>query len=102
MPKEKPKKAVHKQVDEKKVKKHVHHPPVHDEHGNIIEEARDEVIEVVVPVMGTVYEEMTPEEIAELEKQQELPHIPTLEERVTELERLVAELTAKPKPKPKP
>lgn len=102
MPKERPKKAVHKRVDEKKVKKHVHHPPVHDEHGNIIEEARDEVIEVVVPVMGTVYEEMTDEEVAELEKQQDLPHVPTLEERVTELERIVAELTAKPKPKPKP
>ena len=102
MPKEKPKKAVHKQVGEKKVKKHVHHPPVHDEHGNIVEEARDEVIEVVVPAMGTVYEEMTQAEIDELEKQQQEPHVPTLEERVTELERLVAELTAKPKPKPKP
>lgn len=104
MPKEKPKKAVHKQVGEKKVKKHVHHPPVHDEHGHVIEEARDEVIEVVVPVMGTVYEEMTQEEIAELEKQQqeeqELPHVPTLEERVEALEKIVAELSAKPKPKP--
>ena len=63
---------------------------------------------VTVPVMGTVYEEMTQAEIDELEKQQDLPHVPTLEERVevleecvTELERLVAELTAKPKPKPK-
>lgn len=102
MPKEKPKKAVHKQVGEKKVKKHVHHPPVHDENGKVIEEARDEVIEVVVPVMGTVYEEMTQAEIDELEKQQDLPHIPTLEERVTELERLVAKLSGKPKPKPKP
>lgn len=99
MPKEKPKKAVHKQVGKKKVKKHVHHPPVYDENGHVIEEARDEIVEVVVPVMGTVYEEMSDEEIAELEKQQELPHVPTLEERVTELERLVAELTAKPKPK---
>ena len=102
MPKEKPKKAIHKKVGER-VEKHVkHHPPVHDEHGNVIEEARDEVIEVVLPVMGTVYEEMTQAEIDELEKQQDLPHVPTLEERVTELERLVAELTAKPKPKPKP
>ena len=52
--------------------------------------------------MGVVYEEMTDEEIAELEEQQQLPHVPTLEERVTELERLVAELTEKPRPKPKP
>ena len=100
MRKEKPKKAVHKQVGEKKVEKHVHHPPVHDEHGNVIEEARDEVIEVAVPIMGTVYEEMTDEEVAELEKQEQIEHVPTLEERVTELERIVAELT-KPKPKPK-
>lgn len=102
MPKEKPKRLVHKQVGEKKVKKHVHHPPIHDEHGHVIEEARDEVIEVVVPVMGTVYEEMTDDEVAELEKQQDLPHVPTLEERVEVLERLVAELSGKPRPKPKP
>ena len=100
MPKEKPKKAVHKQVGEKKVKKHVHPPPVHDENGKVIEEARDEVIEVVVPVMGTVYEEMTQAEIDELEKQQNLPHVPTLEERVEALEKQVAKLSGKPKPKP--
>lgn len=102
----KPKKLTRKKVGGR-VEKHVkHHPPVHDEHGNVIEEARDEVIEVVVPVMGTVYEEMTDDEVAELEKQQDLPHVPTLEERmealeerVEVLERLVAELSAKPKPK---
>ena len=99
MPKEKPKKAVHKQVGERKEKHVKHHEAIIDEHGNIIEEAREEVIEVVVPVMGTVYEEMSEAELAELEKQQQLPHVPTLEERVTELERIVAELTAKPKPK---
>lgn len=102
MPKEKQKKAVHKKVGER-VEKHVkHHPPVHNEHGHVIEEAHDEVIEVVVPVMGTVYEEMTDDEVKALEEQQQLPHVPTLEERVTELERIVGELTAKPKPKPKP
>ena len=97
----KPKKLAPKKVGEKKVKKHVHHPPVHDEHGNIIEEARDEVIVEIVDDIQMVYQEMTQAEIDELEKQQDLPHVPTLEERVTELERLVAELTAKPKPKPK-
>ena len=96
----KPKKAVRKKVGERKEKHVKHHEAIIDEHGNIIEEAREEVIEVVVPVMGTVYEEMTQAEIDELEKQQDLPHVPTLEERVTELERIVAELTAKPKPKP--
>ena len=96
----KPKKLAPKKVGEKKVEKHVHHPPIHDEHGNVIEEARDEVIVEIVDDIQMVYQEMTDEEVAELEKQQ-LPHVPTLEERVTELERIVAELTAKPKPKPK-
>ena len=107
MPKEKPKKAVHKQVGEKKVKKHVHHPPVHDEHGNIVEEARDEVIEVVVPVMGTVYEKMSDEEFEELNAHNNLPHEKSPEERLTELENTVKHLTdeinklkdKKPKPK---
>ena len=97
-----PKKLTRKKVGERKEKHIKHHEAIIDEHGNIIEEAREEVIEVVVPVMGTVYEEMTQAEIDELEKQQELPHIPTLEERVEALEKIVAELTAKPKPKPKP
>ena len=100
--KEKPKKLAPKKVGEKKVEKHVHHPPVHDEEGNVIEEAYTEVIEEIKPIIEMVYEEMTQAEIDELEKQQDLPHVPTLEERVTELERIVAELTAKPKPKPKP
>ena len=99
MPKEKPKKLAPKKVGEKEKKRVVHHPPAHDEHGNIIEEARVEIVEVVEPVMGTVYEEMTEEEIAELEEQQQMVHEPTLEERVAELEKIVAELTAKPKPK---
>ena len=34
-----------------------------------------------------------------MQAQEELPHIPTLEERVEALEKQVAELTAKPKPK---
>ena len=72
------------------MEKHVHHPPVHDENVHVIEEARDEVIEVVVPVMGVVYEEMSDEEVAELEEQQQdLPHVPTLEERVEALEKQV-------------
>lgn len=108
MPKEKPKKLAPKKVGEKKVEKHIHHPPVHDENGKVIEEARDEVIVEIVDDIQMVYQKMTQEEIAELKKQQQeeqqqdLPHVPTLEERVTELERIVAELTEKPKPKPKP
>lgn len=102
MPKEKPKKLAPKKVGEKKVEKHVHHPPVHDEHGNVIEEARDEVIVEIVDDIQMVYQEMTDEEVKALEEQQQIEHVPTLEERVTELERLVAELTEKPKPKPKP
>lgn len=98
----KPKKLAPKKVGEKKVEKHVHHLAELDEHGNVIKEGYTEVVEEVVDVIEMVYQEMTDEEVAKLEKQQDLPHVPTLEERVTELERIVAELTAKPKPKPKP
>ena len=97
-----PKKLTREKVGERKEKRIKHHEAIIDEHGNIIEEAREEVIEVVVPVMGTVYEKMTQAEIDELEKQQDLPHVPTLEERVEALEKQVAKLSGKPKPKPKP
>ena len=102
MPKEKPKKLAPKKVGEKKVKKHVHHLAELDEHGNVIEEARDEVIVEIVDDIQMVYQEMTQAEIDELEKQQDLPHVPTLEERVEALEKQVAKLSGKPKPKPKP
>lgn len=95
----KPKKLAPKKVGEEVKKTVKHHEAIHDEQGNVIQEAHDEEIEVVVDVIEMVYQEMTEDEIAELEEQQQMEHVPTLEERVTELERQVAELTAKPKPK---
>lgn len=94
-----PKKFAPKKVGEKKVEKQVHHPPVHDEHGNIIKEAYDEDIVEIVDDIQMVYQELTDDEAKVLEEQEQIEYVPTLEERVTELERIVAELTAKPKPK---
>ena len=107
MPKEKPKKAVHKKVGERKEKHVKHHEAIIDEHGKVIEEAHDEEIEVIEPIMDTVYEEMSDEEIEALSNMENLPHEKTYEERLTELENTVKHLTdeinklkdKKPKPK---
>ena len=71
-----------------------HHNAEYDDDGNIIEEAFDETVEVEVPVMGMVYRDATPEEIAEMERQQaELPELePTPEERLSIMEDAFAEL----------
>lgn len=46
----------------------------YDEEGNLISEEHEETRTREVPVMGMVYRDMTPEEIAELEKiQAEMP-----------------------------
>ena len=95
----KPKKLAPKKVGEKVEKKPVHVPPVLDENGKEIEPARTEYVEETVDIIEMVYQEMTEDEIAELEEQEQMEHVPTLEERVAELERQVAELMAKPKPK---
>lgn len=66
----------------------VRHDDVLDDNGNIIAEAWDETVDVEVPVMGMVYRDATPEEIAEMERQQaEMPEPePTPEERLDTLE----------------
>lgn len=60
----------------------------YDEEGNLISEEHEETRTREVPVMGMVYRDMTPEEIAELEKiQAEMPEPqPTAEERLDTLE----------------
>ena len=51
-----------------------HHNAEFDDDGNIIEDAFDETVNVEVPVMGMVYRDATPEEIAEIERQKvEMP-----------------------------
>lgn len=63
-------------------------PAEYDEEGNIIFEEHEETRTREVPVMGMVYRDMTPEEIAEAERlQAEMPEPqPTEEERLNTLE----------------
>lgn len=66
----------------------IHHDTEYAEDGSIAVEAWDETVEVQAPVMGVVYRDATPEEIAEMERQQEElpPPDPTPEERLDTLE----------------
>ena len=93
--KKKQKVATYKQVGTKKEKKKVHHEEKHDEKGNLIHEAYVEEIEIDVPVYGTVYEEVE----VEVEETEQIEMPKSLEERVEDLEKIVEELKAKPKPK---
>ena len=85
------KKAVYKKVDERIEHITIHHDEFIDENGNPIE-AYDEVVEVVVPIMGTVYEEMTQEEILSLENETSDNAKPTLEERLEAMENAMLEM----------
>ena len=80
--------AEYKQISTRIEQRVIHHETETDENGNIIAEAWDETMEVEVPVMGMVYRDATPEEIAESERQQaELPEPePSPEERLDALE----------------
>lgn len=63
-------------------------PSEYDEEGNLISEEHEETRTREIPVMGMVYRDMTPEEIAELEKlQTELP-----EEQPTQQDRIEAQV----------
>ena len=63
-------------------------PPEYDEEGNLISEEHEETRTREIPVMGMVYRDMTPEEIAKLEKiQAEMPEPQsTAEERLNKVE----------------
>ena len=78
----------YKQVSTRTEHRVIHHEAEYDDDGNITAEAWDETVEVQVPVMGMVYRDATPEEIAEMERQHaEMPEPePTPEERLAELE----------------
>lgn len=80
--------AEYKQIDTKTEEYTVIVPPEYDDEGNIISEEHEETRTREVPVMGKVYRDMTPEEIAEMEKlQKEMPEPePTPEERLNTLE----------------
>lgn len=50
----------------KTVEERIEFPPEYDSQGNLVREAFTEVIEHEVPIMETVYRDMTPEEEAEV------------------------------------
>lgn len=62
-------------------------PAEYDEEGNIIVEEHEEIRTRTVPIMGMVYRDMTEEEIAEMQKQQE--QIPV--EEPSQLDRIEAQ-----------
>ena len=80
--------AEYKQISTRTEQRVIHHDAIWDDNGNIVAGEWDETVEVDVPVMGMVYLDATPEEIAEFERQQaELPPPePTPEERLDALE----------------
>lgn len=80
--------AEYKQVDTKTEEYTVTIPTEYDEEGNIISKEHEETRTREVPVMGKVYRDMTPEEIAEAERlQAEMPEPqPTEEERLDKVE----------------
>lgn len=86
--------AEYKQISTSTKQRIIHHDTEYDDAGNITTDAWDETVEVEVPVMGMVYRDATPEEIAEFERQQaEMPESePTPEERLAIMEDAFAEL----------
>lgn len=58
----------------------IHHEATYDEDGNILTEAHDE--EKHIPIMGMVYRDMTPEEIAELPQEEPTHEEPTQEDKI--------------------
>lgn len=80
--------AEYKQVDTKTEEYTVTIPAEYDNEGKLITEEHEEIRTREVPVMGKVYRDMTPEEIAEAERlQANIPEPePTPEERLNTLE----------------
>lgn len=80
--------AEYKQVSTRTEQRVIHHDELLDDNGNIIANAWDEIIEVQVPVMDTVYRDATPEEEAEFERMKsEMPEPEmTTEERLDQVE----------------
>ena len=86
--------AEYKQVSARTEQRVIHHEAEYDDGGNITAGAWDEAVVVEVPVMGMVYRDATPDEIAEFKRHQaELPEPePTQEERLSIMEDAFAEL----------
>ena len=69
--------AEFKKVSTRTERRIVHHDEIWDDNGNLVSVECDETVDVEVPVMGMVYRDATPEEIAELERQQAAVPEPT-------------------------
>ena len=80
--------AEYKHVSTRTEQQTIIHPAEYDEQGQIVRVAWEEIIKKQVPVMGLVYRDATPEEIAEMERAQaELPEPEmTTEERLDQVE----------------
>ena len=80
--------AEYKQVSTCTEQRVIHHDALWDDNGNIVAGEWGETVEVQVPVMGMVYRDATPDEVAEVERQREemLEPEPTAEERLDALE----------------
>ena len=69
-------------------------PAVYDENGEIVTPATVEQYTVTVPIMETRNVDMTPDEIAEFERQREELPEPTEDERMEQIEAALIELAA--------
>ena len=80
--------AEYKKISTRTEQRVINHTEEYNEDGSIAREAWDETVEVEVPVMGVVYRDANPEEIAEFERQQEelQEPEPSPEERLDALE----------------
>lgn len=80
--------AEYKKIDTRTEQRFVHHDALWDDNGNIVADEWDETVDVQVPVMGMVYRDATPDEIAEFDRQKaEMPEPePSTDERLDALE----------------
>lgn len=83
-----PKKLVYKKIGERIKQILVRHEAEYDELGNLVKDAYEELVDKIVPIMGTVYEEMTQEEI-DGQPQEDIPIVKSTEDRVSDLEEVV-------------
>lgn len=83
-----PKKLVYRKIGERTEQDTVYHEAEYDELGNLIRDAYEELVDIVVPIMGTVYEEMTQKEIDE-QQGEDIPVVKSTEDRLDDLENVI-------------
>ena len=85
--------AEYKKISENIEQRVIHHDAICDDAGNSIENEWNETVAVPVPVMGLVYRDATPEEVAEMECHTSCIPEPTVEEQLADLSDYVDVLT---------